>query len=204
MQIGHSAYPDSPLGPDAFHEYESLLVQDYEELAKKYATKSKQPEHSNLKENLNMTSEEEGWSQLTSLEEDATHLDASPSRRDFYKDNLLGGTEDVGQKLVVSVHHLPMILCPLSPRVFVLPSEGSMAEAHLSVEHEDAFSPGLPPLSTGSPFDGDDTPPGATLTANFLYHLAAKVITTMQTSVHILLLLFSSFKFFHFRLFQHE
>nr|KAJ0188233.1 hypothetical protein LSAT_V11C900477460 [Lactuca sativa] len=32
---GHSAYPDSPLGPDAYHEYQILLVQDYKELKKK-------------------------------------------------------------------------------------------------------------------------------------------------------------------------
>ncbi|PNX93714.1 hypothetical protein L195_g016871 [Trifolium pratense] len=30
--MSHSVFPDSPLGPDAYHEYESLLVQDYEEL----------------------------------------------------------------------------------------------------------------------------------------------------------------------------
>lgn len=174
-----------------------MLVQDYEELAKKYVAKSKQPEHSNIKENLNLTSEEEGWSQLTSSEEDITHLDASPSGRDFFKDNLIEGTEDVGQKLVVSVHHFPMIVCPLSPRVFVLPSEGSVAEAYLSVEHEDAFSPGLPPLSTGSPFDNDDTPPGATLTANFLYHLASKVITATQCE-HVYVFCFYYFRLLNF------
>nr|KAJ0198765.1 hypothetical protein LSAT_V11C600326380 [Lactuca sativa] len=31
----HSAYPGSPLGPDTCHEYQILLVQDYEELKKK-------------------------------------------------------------------------------------------------------------------------------------------------------------------------
>ncbi|KAL5573771.1 hypothetical protein UlMin_023368 [Ulmus minor] len=169
-EIAHSAYPDSPLGPDAFREYESLLIQDYKELEKK-VTKSKRPGSSNKRENL--ISEEEGWSQLTSSEEDIDH--ASPSGRNFFKDNLIEDTEDVWEKLVVSVHHFPMILCPFSPRVFVLPSEGSIAEAYLSVEHEDALSPGLPPLSTGSPFDRDDAPPGATLTANFLYHLATEM-----------------------------
>lgn len=178
LQLAHSAYPDSPLGPDAFHEYESLLVQDYEELVKKSLTMSKQPESSHLKDNL--ISEDEGWSELTSIEEDIQH-EASLSERDYCKDNLIDHTEDVGQKLVVSVHHFPMVLCPFSPRVFVLPSEGSIAEAYLSVEHEDAFSPGLPPLSTGLPSDGDDTPPGATLTAHFIYHLAAKVINKMHT-----------------------
>ena len=169
--MAHSAYPDSPLGPDAFREYESLLVQDYEELVKQYAAKPRQPEGSDLKENF---ASEEGWSQLTSTEEAVPRLDASSSGRDLYKDNPVDSTEDLGKTMDVSVHHFPMILSPLSPRVFVLPSEGSIAEACLSVDHEDAFSPGLPPLSSGSSFDGDDTP-GATLTANFLYHLAAKV-----------------------------
>lgn len=177
MQMAHSSYPDSPLGPDAFREYESLLVQDYEELVKKSESKSIEPKDNNLQENL--TFEDEGWSQLTSIEKDIPHLEASSSGRDLYDSNLIGCTEDVGQKMVVSVHHFPMILCPFSPRVFVLPSEGSIADAYLSAEHEDSLSPGLPPLSTGLPSDGDDFPPGATLTAHFLYHLAAKVINSM-------------------------
>jgi hypothetical protein len=74
-----------------------------------------------------------------------------------------------------------MILCPFSPKVFVLPSEGSVSEAYLSAKHDDSLSPGLPPISTGAPPDGDDVPPGALLTAHFLYHLAAKV-----ASVHLL------------------
>lgn len=177
-EIAHSVYPDSPLGPDAFHEYESLLVQDYEELIKKSKTKSRQPDDSSLQENLSF--EEEGWSRLTSSEENVPPLEASSSGRDVYEDNRIGHTEDVGQKLVVSVHHFPMILCPFSPRVFVLPSEGSVAEAYLSAEHEDSLSPGLPPLSTRLPSDGDDVPPGATLTAHFLYHLAAKMDLKME------------------------
>lgn len=154
-----------------------MLVQDYEELVKKGVTASKQPESSNLKENL--ITDDEGLSELNSIEEDIQH-ETSSSQRDYYKDNLINNSEDVGQKLVVSIHHFPMVLCPLSPRVFVLPSEGSIAEAYLSVEHEDAFSPGLPPLSTGLPSDGDDTPPGAILTAHLIYHLAAKVINKMH------------------------
>jgi hypothetical protein len=176
MQMAHSSYPDSPLGPDAFREYESLLVQDYEELVKK-SSKSIEPKDNNLQENL--TFEDEGWSQLTSIAKDIPHLEASSSGRDLYDNILIGCTEDVRKKLVVSVHHFPMILCPFSPRVFVLPSEGSIAEAYLSAEHEDSLSPGLPPLSTGLPSDGDDFPPGATLTAHFLYHLVAKVISSM-------------------------
>ncbi|KAK2981352.1 hypothetical protein RJ640_013143, partial [Escallonia rubra] len=159
--IAHSAYPDSPLGPDAYQEYESLLVQDYEEFIKRRETTSRQSGYRELKENL--TPEDEGWSKLTAGEEDASHA------REFYDRE-----EDVGQ-LVVSVRHFPLILCPFSPRVFVLPSEGSVAEAHLSTLHENSISPGLPSLTTGTLSDGDDVPPGATLTAQVLYHLAAKM-----------------------------
>ena len=175
MQIAHSVYPDSPLGPDAFHEYESLLVQDYEELVKKDEKKALPSEDRILEKCI--SSEDEGWSRLTSSEEDITQLEASSSGRDSYEDVLTSHREDVGQKLVVSVHHFPMILCPFSPRVFVLPSEGLIAEACLSPENVDSLSPGLPPLYTGMPPDGDDIPPGATLTAHFLYHFAAKVMT---------------------------
>lgn len=177
-EIAHSAYPDSPLGPDAFHEYESLLVLDYEELVKKCETKSRQSGDTSLLENL--TLEDEGWSQLGPIEESISQIEARPSPRDLYQDNSVGRTEDVGQKLVVSVHHFPMILCPFSPRVFILPSEGAIAEAYLSTEHEDSLSPGLPPLSTGLPPDGDDIPPGATLTAHFLYHLTTKMDLKME------------------------
>ncbi|KAJ9686119.1 hypothetical protein PVL29_015148 [Vitis rotundifolia] len=177
-EIAHSAYPDSPLGPDAFHEYESLLVLDYEELIKKCETKSRQSGDTSLLENL--TLEDEGWSQLGPIEESISQIEARPSPRDLYRDNSVGRMEDVGQKLVVSVHHFPMILCPFSPRVFILPSEGAVAEAYLSTEHEDSLSPGLPPLSTGLPPDGDDIPPGATLTAHFLYHLATKMDLKME------------------------
>ncbi|KAK9906217.1 hypothetical protein M0R45_002717 [Rubus argutus] len=61
-ELSHSAYPDSPLGPDAFHEYESLLVQDYEELVKKHEKKPTQPGGSNFKDNIKLG--DEGWSQL--------------------------------------------------------------------------------------------------------------------------------------------
>ncbi|XLU23453.1 hypothetical protein S245_059519, partial [Arachis hypogaea] len=63
-------------GPDAYHEYESLLV-------------------------------------------DVPHIEASSSGRD---------TEDAVFKLDASVHHFPMILCPLSS------------------EHEDSIGPGFPPF----------------------------------------------------------
>lgn len=167
------------MGPDAFREYETLLLQDYEELVKKSKTKSGHSEVGNLK--VNWASEDDGWSRLSSGEEDNPHLEATPSGKDLYEDNTLAPLQDLGLSLVVSVHHFPMVLCPISPRVFVLPSEGSVAEAYLSSEHEESLSPGLPPISAKSTFDSEDVPPAATLTANFLYHLAAKVIDTFLT-----------------------
>ncbi|XP_065872406.1 sec1 family domain-containing protein MIP3 [Euphorbia lathyris] len=172
-EIAHSAYPDSPLGPDAFHEYESLLLQDYEELIRKCET-PRRSKDIDFHERKN--SEVEGWSHLS--EEEVSHLGTPSSGKIFHEDDHY--FEDARKTLVISVHHFPMIFCPLSPRVFVLPSEGSVAEAYLSTEHEDSISLGLPPISSGVPPDGDDVPPGALLTAHFLYHLAAKMDLKME------------------------
>ncbi|KAL2245659.1 UNVERIFIED_CONTAM: Sec1 family domain-containing protein MIP3 [Sesamum indicum] len=170
-EVAHSAYPDSPLGPDAFHEYECLLNQDYEELVKKRETDVSG--NNGLKEST--ASEDEGWADLTSIEDDISRFNDIPSAKVPQEDYSISSSEDAGQKLMVSVHHFPLILCPFSPRVFVLPSEGSVAEASLSVEHENSISSGLPPLSTGKIADTEDFSPGATLTAQFLYHLALKM-----------------------------
>lgn len=173
--MAHSAYPDSPLGPDAFHEYQSLLKQDYEELIKKREINPIVNGDSRLKESS--TSEDEGWSELTSIEDNITGYDGiSKARLPQEDDHIMGYSNDAGQQLIVSVHHFPLILCPFSPKVFVLPSEGSVAEASLSAEHENSISSGLPPLSTGELADAEDVSPAATLTAQFLYHLALKVI----------------------------
>ncbi|KAL8461099.1 hypothetical protein ACS0TY_032540 [Phlomoides rotata] len=171
-EVAHSAYPDSPLGPDAYHEYESLLNQDYEELVKKRET-AHVPGNSGLKENT--ASEDEGWSELTSIEDDISRFDGISSAKPSQEDYFSGYSEDIGLHLAVSVHHFPLILCPFSPRVFVLPSEGCVAEASLSAEHENSISCGLPPLSTGKLADAEDASPGASLTAQFLYHLALKM-----------------------------
>ncbi|KAH9615405.1 hypothetical protein KSS87_003317, partial [Heliosperma pusillum] len=166
-EIGHSTYPDSPLGPDAFREYESLLIQDYEELVSKSKTKPDQSGEKNLTERL--STEDEGWA--TFDEKDISQTVTSPSARGADDDN----SKEREQKLVVSVQHFPMIFCPLSPKFFVLPSGGSVAQASLSSKHEDSLSPGLPPMSTGVTSDGEDVP-GATLTAHFLYYLTSKVM----------------------------
>lgn len=194
MQVSHSTYPDSPLGPDAFHEYETLLLQDYDELMKRLATESGPLECSNVQES---NEESEGWADLVSSEDLSSHFDDKSARKDPQEDH----AEDVGQKLVVSVHHFPMILCPLSARVFFLPSEGSIAEARLSTEHEDSITLGFPPLSTGSSLDGDEVPPGATLTANFLYHFAMKVRAQCSTFSVVIRLISFILSYMSLRLF---
>ncbi|CAN4117591.1 unnamed protein product [Withania somnifera] len=172
-ETGHSAYPESPLGPDAYREYELLLVQDYEEVARKSLMNSSHAGERTVKES--MPTEDEGWSQLTTSEEGTLNFSSDASAQNLYEDSVIDRTEDVQKKLKVSVHHFPLVLCPFSPRFFVLPSEGSVAEAYLSAEHDNSISFGLPPVSTGTTADGEDVPPGATLTAQFLYHLAAKM-----------------------------
>lgn len=171
-EVAHSTYPDSPLGPDAFHEYETLLVQDYMELNKRSETKSGPTGDAELKEG---PTAEEGWAQLTPAEEDISNFGSISNAGDSSENAQIMHEESEGQKLVVSVLHFPMILCPFSPRVFVLPSEGTVTEAYLSSQHESSISPGLPPLSTKSDSDSEDIPPGASLTAQLLYHLATKM-----------------------------
>ncbi|KAI3968281.1 hypothetical protein MKW92_049216 [Papaver armeniacum] len=185
-EVAHSTYPDSPLGPDAFREYESLLLQDYEELVRKCEIEKKsssrpsvfgRSEASILSENL--ASEDEGWSKFSPSEEEIPRTPRTP-RENLDEPNSLVTKRDGLLRVDISVNHFPMILCPLSPRVFVLPSEGTIAEACLSSEHEDSLGPGLPSISTGVPSDGEDTPPGAILTAHLLYHLAAKMDLKME------------------------
>ncbi|XP_071736208.1 sec1 family domain-containing protein MIP3-like isoform X2 [Rutidosis leptorrhynchoides] len=176
-EIGQSAYPDSPLGPDAYHEYQSLLVQDYEELTKK----KKNNNLNNKNVNVKSISEDEGWLQLTPREENIPMSPSFSTTKDIHDDDVdhrigVHTGEDVGHKLFVRVHHFPLIICPFSPKFFVLPSEGSIAEAYLSPSEQDnCISSGLPPLSTGTFLDGEDVPAGVALTAQFLYHLTTKM-----------------------------
>ncbi|KAK3007987.1 hypothetical protein RJ639_013763 [Escallonia herrerae] len=76
-KLNDMAYPDSPLGPDAYQEYESLLVQDYEELIKRHEMTSRQSGYRELKENL--TPEDEGWLKLTAGEEYVSHARDLPN-----------------------------------------------------------------------------------------------------------------------------
>lgn len=183
MQIAHSAYVDSPLGPDAFREYETLVLQDYEELVKKCEGKGTglhqhyKKRNSTGIHNKKLTFDDDGWSQFASTEDYDIREEAGSAGSDVCDDGSVNCKEAGGgsTKLCISVHHFPMLICPISPRVFVFPSEGTVSEACLSKDHEDSFSPGLPSISTGLSSDGEDLPPGATLTANFLYDLAAKV-----------------------------
>ena len=101
-----------------------------------------------------MVSEDEGWLPFASSEEGVPHSEASLAGRECKEADSPSSTSARWPKLIVYVHHFPMILCPLSPRVFVLPLEGAIAEACLSNDHEDSLIPGLPPMTTGLSSDG--------------------------------------------------
>ena len=123
MQVGHSAYVDSPLGPDAFREYETLLIQDHDELLKKY---EKLDRH---KENIHKTASDfncdiDNYSKWGSGVHYGSNSESSPTKRDFFDDDM-GQVEARGRRsLSVAVRHFPMIFSPISSRVFVLSSEG--------------------------------------------------------------------------------
>lgn len=174
MQIGHSAYVDSPLGPDAFREYETLLIQDHDELLKKSENLDRHKENIH-KEASDFTSDVDNYSKWGSGVHYGSNSESSPTKRDFFDDEM-GQVEARGRRLFVAMRHFPMIFSPISSRVFVLPSEGIIADSSLSNHHEDSLGSGLPSISTGKPFDSDEVPPGVTLTAQFLYHLANKVM----------------------------
>ncbi|KAM0868691.1 hypothetical protein ACQ4PT_041158 [Festuca glaucescens] len=72
---------------------------------------------------------------------------------------------------ISEIGHSAYVDSPLGPDAF----RSTIAESYLSNHREDSLSPGLPSISTGKAFDGDEVPPGVTLTAQFLYHLANKM-----------------------------
>ncbi|CAA7398274.1 unnamed protein product [Spirodela intermedia] len=170
-EVAHSACVDCPLGLDAFREYGSLLLMDYEELVKN--DKKRKMDSDKINKFITST----GTAQEGSFYS-PKHLSAK-SAEGFSPNSVATSTGYAGPDgfagLVISVSHFPMGFCALSPRVFILPSEGSIAEARLSDKHFDSLSPGLPIISTGHGSDSDEIPPGATLTADFLYYLASKM-----------------------------
>ncbi|CAA6661903.1 unnamed protein product [Spirodela intermedia] len=157
-EVAHSACVDCPLGLDAFREYGLFF--------------------SWITKNLSKTIRREKWIPIKSTIFSPKHLSAK-SAEGFSPNSVATSTGYAGPDgfagLVISVSHFPMGFCALSPRVFILPSEGSIAEARLSDKHFDSLSPGLPIISTGHGSDSDEIPPGATLTADFLYYLASKM-----------------------------
>lgn len=79
--------------------------------------------------------------------------------------------------LELIVRHAPLLMCALTPNLFVLPSGGAEAEAPLS-DHKagPSLGPGLPAIDTGVMFDVDDRiPSGASLLGHFLQQLTAQV-----------------------------
>ncbi|KAK3119510.1 hypothetical protein QOZ80_9AG0671570 [Eleusine coracana subsp. coracana] len=169
-EVGHSAYVDSPLGPDAFREYETLLIQDHDELFKKHGNLDKNKDSHDMETDFTLHVDNKSGSGM----QYETNSESSPTKRNLFDENL-AQVEGRGRNFSVTVCHFPMIFSPISSRAFVLPSEGIIADSYLSNPHEDSLGPGLPSISAGKPFDSDEVPPGVTLTAQFLYHLANKM-----------------------------
>jgi hypothetical protein len=183
LQIGHSAYVDSPLRPHAFREYETLLVQDHEELFKKHEKSNKNKDNISYT-GSDFTSDADKYSEWGSGVHYGSNSESIPTERILF-DGDLGQLEASGKRLSVTVSHFPMIFSPISSRAFVLPSDGIIADSCLSNQHEDSLGPGLPSISTGEAFETDEVPPGVTLTAQFLYHLANKVTIYLIASKDI-------------------
>jgi hypothetical protein len=87
------------------------------------------------------------------------------------------GSREKSEELELIVRHAPLLMCALTPNLFVLPSSGAEAEAPLS-DHKTGSSlgPGLPAIDTGVMFDVDDRiPSGASLLGHFLQQMTAQV-----------------------------
>ena len=87
------------------------------------------------------------------------------------------GSKEKPDDLELIVRHAPLLMCALTPNLFVLPSGGAEAEAPLS-DHKTgpSLGPGLPAIDTGVIFDVDDRiPSGASLLGHFLQQLGAQV-----------------------------
>ncbi|KAG0472795.1 hypothetical protein HPP92_014652 [Vanilla planifolia] len=174
-EIAHSAYADSPLGPDAFHEYESLLVQDYEELI--MSKRSKKCLHNG--DTKHAAGGQPYMLSPNDMVDTDPNIEPISSEKDLCHESNSRGIDSFA-RLQVTVHHYPMILCPVSERVFLLPSEGAVAEARLSNNCEDSLSAGLPLICTGKSSDSDDVPPGVTLSAHFLHNFASVMDLKME------------------------
>lgn len=184
----HSAYVDAPLGPDAYREYEALLLQDYQELvlksdfAQRFAETddvgSSVENQQVLRESIAVKEEDRLWP--TSSEATISGLEDNSPGKSLDDLSSTMTKEESWKQIKVSVKHFPMVFCPLSPRFFVLPSESAIAESRLSDKFQNSLSPGLPPISMELTSDGDDIPPGATLIAHFLHHLAGQMDLKME------------------------
>ncbi|KAG0568011.1 hypothetical protein KC19_7G179400 [Ceratodon purpureus] len=87
------------------------------------------------------------------------------------------GSREKPDDLELIVRHAPLLMCALTPNLFVLPSGGAEAEAPLS-DHKTgpSLGPGLPAIDTGVVFDVDDRiPSGASLVGHFLQQLTAQL-----------------------------
>eukprot|EP00249_Psilotum_nudum_P022712 c28618_g1_i1 orf=227-2896(+) len=174
-QEAHSAHPDTPLGSDAFHEYESLLLQDFQTLVK--TAESEQIPERCGQFSLGKGPKDKDQQYLSNCADDERIEPGIEVSRE--KSNVFDTRESkefFGPGLSVIVKHFPMVFCPITSRTFVLPSGAAVAEAYLSAKVENSLGPGLPCIEIGKTSDGEDhIPPGGILLAHFLQHFSGQL-----------------------------
>lgn len=167
----HAAHPDSRLGTDAFHEYKRWVMEDHQLLLRK-ANADHAEGAAPESENLGQAKVAESLDGKTlDLPEQASHADADYHVKDDVEEDL----EDSRVTFHVKIIHFPMIICPLTSRAFVFPSNTMVARAPLA-EGNSPMGIGLPYIDgTTNRHDDDGIPIGGTLLAHFLHHLAGQL-----------------------------
>lgn len=175
-QEAHSAHPGTPLGPDAFHDYKRLLLEDFQALLHK--GKLEQATEAEIENNLSLRDN------IDTEDRHGLHIDVGQREEESEgsversgKGNIAETEEEVlNVGLIIEVKHFPMIFCPLTSTAFVFPSGGALAQAPLSDEIHKGIGPGLPGIDAGVVIgDDDNIPIGGTLLAHFLQHLAGQL-----------------------------
>ncbi|KAI5065162.1 hypothetical protein GOP47_0019857 [Adiantum capillus-veneris] len=166
----HAAHPDSHLGTDAFHEYKRCLMEDHQLLLQRANAEHTEGADSNL-ENLGLAEVNEFHGKAMDARESNIPTNADSQVKDKAEED----SEDPTVSFSVKIKHFPMIICPLTSRAFVFPSNGLLATAPLA----DVNSPlgiGIPYTNcTSARHEDEGIPIGGTLLAHFLHHLAGQL-----------------------------
>ncbi|KAJ7549057.1 hypothetical protein O6H91_07G038400 [Diphasiastrum complanatum] len=168
----HATFPGTPLGTDAYAEYKNLLLQDFDTVS------GTDPAHDQIvhdpkgEENIALAEVIQSQPEVNPQEHKESPLWAPESNED--RDSRAASEKK--KSPTIQVYYIPLILCPLTPKIFVLPSGAAIAEAPLLDSPDYSLGPGLPGIDIGVPIDGEEhIPPGAILLAFFLQHLGSQL-----------------------------